>query len=253
MKIENWNASGTAKVLCAGATLWTMMAVSGAAQTSGVSHPPTTPIVDTDDLPVPAVTRAKPSAAIPMTAPTTGAAPGSVIPASSGETYGAYVPYRAAGAATATAAPTSAAAFDPDANIVTEATAGRHPIQAANPNDPDAGIVTHVVSPASAVAEGTLIKAKLREALSTETTRSGTNFSAVLSGPVMRDGQVIAPAGSILEGRVTYVRSGTRFNGSVIERGAPRGAALDHAAGWMWLHGARACGGYRRLGQDEGR
>jgi len=232
MKIaENWNATGAAKALCAGAALWTMMVAPGTAQTSGVSHPPTTPIVDTDDLPA---NSAKPSPAVPMTTPKTSAAPGSVIPASSGETYGAYVPYRAAGAATATTpAPASAAVFDPDANIVTEATAGRREIHAANPNDPDNGIVTHVVSPDGAVAEGTLIKARLRDALSTETTKPGTNFSAVLSGPVMRDGQVIAPAGSILEGRVTYVRGGTRFNGGAAIHLEPRSITLPDGSAYM--------------------
>ncbi|HEY5055391.1 MAG TPA: hypothetical protein VII58_04480 [Acidobacteriaceae bacterium] len=234
MKIaENWNATSGAGLLCAAAALWTMMAVSATAQTSGVSDPPAAPIVDTDDLPAPAVSRAKPSPAVPMTAPANAAA-GSVIPASSGETYGTYVPYRAAGAATATTTvQTSGTSFDPDANIVTEATAGRRAIQAVDANDSNAGIVTREVSPAGAVAEGTLIKARLREALSTETTKPGTDFSAVLSGPLMREGQVIAPAGSVLEGRVTYVRGGTRFNGGAAIHLEPRSITLPDGSAYI--------------------
>ena len=213
---------------CGAAALGLLASMPAVAQSSGVSHPPTAPIVDTDDA-TPMVPAAKPSAAIPMSAmPTTQAAPaGAVIPAAPGETYGAYVPYSGAGAAAAVPAQATAGpAFDPDANIVTEATAGRSVIKAVDPNDPDAGIVTRVVSPAGAVGQGAVIKARLRETLSTETTRQGAEFSAVLSAPVMRDGDVIAPAGSVLEGRVTYVHGGTRFNGGAAIHLEPRSITL---------------------------
>ena len=44
-----------------------LMAAPGMAQTTGVSHPPTGPIVDTDDLPAATPTAAKPSPYVPMT------------------------------------------------------------------------------------------------------------------------------------------------------------------------------------------
>ena len=228
MNTADWKK--IAGMVCAMAVLAAMPAMAQNDERTGVSHPPTAPIVDTDDLP--ATAPAKPSAAVPMSQamPTAG----SVIKATPSETYGAYVPYRGAGAAAATPAQaTSGPAYDPDANIVTSATAGRHAISPANPNDPDAGIVTRVISPVGAVAEGSLIKAKLRESLSTETTKQGTDFSAVLSAPMMRDGQVIAPEGSVLAGRVTYVRGGTRFNGGAAIHLEPRSITLPDGSAYV--------------------
>jgi hypothetical protein len=202
------------------------------AQRSGVSHPPTEPIVETNDLP--AISPAKPSPAVPMTKSSSAA--GGVIPAGPTETYGAYVPYRAPGNSSTAAQQSAAPAFDPDANIVTAATAGqdqRRAMNAVDPNDPDAGIVTRVVSPLGAVAEGTLIKARLRETLSTETTQTGTDFSATLSEPMMREGQVIVPAGAVLNGRVTYVRSGTRFNGGAALHLEPRSITLPDGSAYI--------------------
>ena len=225
---EDWKrVAGTA-------ALGILAAMPVMAQSTGVSHPPTAPITDSDDT-TPAPVKAKPSAAVPMSAmPTTQAVPGAVIPAASGETYGAYVPYTGPGAAVAKPAQaTAGSAFDPDANIVTEATAGRRAIKAADPNDSDAGIVTRVVSPAGAVGEGAVIKARLRETLSTETTKQGADFSAVLSAPVMREGQVIAPAGSVMEGRVTYVRGGTRFNGGAAIHLEPRSITLPDGSAYV--------------------
>ena len=124
------------------------MAQSGAAQDqdqrSGVSHPPSAPILADDDTSAPAPP-AKPSPMVPMTDTTAAAAKGSVIPAGPGEVYGAYVPYQAPGTAAASDSAKSSLAFDPDANIVTEASAGRAQRRelgdAASKNDPDAGIV----------------------------------------------------------------------------------------------------------------
>jgi hypothetical protein len=93
--------------------------------------------------------------------------------------------------------------------------------------------VTRVISPEGAVAEGSLIKAKLRETLSTETTQQGAEFSAVLSVPVMREGEVVAPAGSVLTGRVTYVRSGTRFNGGAAIHLEPRSITLPDGSAYV--------------------
>lgn len=227
-----------AGVLCAAAALCAFAAMPATAQSAGddqrtgVSHPPTALIVDTDDLPPPTTPPAKPSPAVPMTAPSSAPAAGSVIQAAPGETYGSYVPYRPAGTPADASPAQGSAAFDPDANIVTEATAGRREMHAADPNDPDAGIVTSVVAPPGAVGEGTLIKARLREMLSTETTQPGTDFSAVLSAPLMRDGVVIAPAGSVLEGRVTYVRAGTRFNGGAAIHLEPRSITLPDGSAY---------------------
>ena len=107
--------------------------------------------------------------------------------------------------------------FDPDANIVTEETAGRADslLLSGTQNEvkqyQDTGFVTRVPSRPGEVPNGTLVKAKLMEELSTLTTAPGSSFTAELSEPVMRDGQVVVPAGALLAGRVTLVRQGMRI------------------------------------------
>jgi len=107
-----------------------------------------------------------------------------------------------------------AAGFDPDASIVTEETAGRADrllqSETLAEEKPDTGIVTLVPSRPGEVPDGTLVKVKLMEELSTLTTKPGTSFSAEVSEPVLRDGQVVVPVGALLEGRVTWVREGRR-------------------------------------------
>jgi hypothetical protein len=187
-------------------------------QRTGVSHPDPAPITVTpynDDADggstsAQTVAPAKPSAGVPRTTPAT---------TSAWTDDGAYVPYRAPAASKHVTAADGkdTAAFDPDANIVTEETAGRADRlllsgtgEAAAKHNPDAGIVTRVPSRPGEVPDGTLVKVRLREELSTATTKAGTSFSAEVSEPVMRDGQVVVPAGALLEGRVTFVRGGKR-------------------------------------------
>ncbi len=83
----------------------------------------------------------------------------------------------------------------------------------ALPADPDAGIVTSFPYSENALAEGTLLKARLVGELSTESTRPGSHFIATLSHSVEHNGRVILPVGASLEGRVTSVRGGRRFAG----------------------------------------
>ena len=90
----------------------------------------------------------------------------------------------------------------------------------------DAGIVTYVPSRPGEIPEGTLVKVRLREDLSTLTTRPGTKFRAEVSEPVMRDGRVIVPVGSLLEGRVTWVRGGKRIGGPAAIHLEPRTVTL---------------------------
>jgi hypothetical protein len=172
---------------------------------TGASTPDNSVLTTAPDPALTPVVHAKPSAAIPAAQPTV---------------YGPYVPYRGpAAAGEAASAARNTAAFDPDANIVSADNAGRDqpglqngPKKAAN--DPDANIVTYVPSMPGEVPDGTLLKARLREQLSTLSTRPGSRFTAEVSEPVMRDGRVIVPAGSVLDGRVTWVRGGRRIGGS---------------------------------------
>lgn len=196
---------------------------------TGVSHPDDSVITaDTDVQAAPATPKPKPSAAIPAT------------PANSDEVYGSYVPYHAPG--TPAPAPVKQeAAFDPDAGIVTEATAGQSQRRLlagpTNSGDPDAGIVTRVPLKDGEVPDGTIIKARLQEDLSTVSTKAGTRFTARVSEPMMRDGKVIVPRGSVLEGRVTWVRSGKRIGGAAALHLEPRLITLPD--GSQYLIGAR--------------
>ena len=206
---------------------WMVAVAPGMAQDArtGVSLPDSAGIVASPEAGSSAsAPAAKPSAAVP--AATT--APAIV--------YGPYVPYRPNGG---TASAKDSAAFDPDANIVTEQTAGRADRRAlsgatdASAADPDAGIVTYVPSQPGEVPDGTLVKVKLREELSTLTTKPGTRFSAEVSEPVMRDGRVVVPEGSMLEGRVTWVRGGRRIGGQAAIHLEPESVMLPDGSQYV--------------------
>ena len=151
----------------------------------GVSHPDETAIAaTTEETGVPA---AKPSAAIP--AATTSA------PATAGEVYGAYVPYAGAKA-------------DRDSVVVNP-----KPLTEAQA---DADVVTTVVDRPGELREGTLLRARLVNKLSTASTEPGARFTAVLAEPVTKDGRVVMPVGSTVEGRVTTVHGGRRISGAAM-------------------------------------
>jgi hypothetical protein len=151
------------------------------AQMSGVSHPDSTAITSDDAVPAPKPLAPRPSAAKPATAP-------------SSETYGAYVPYTGAKVASAP--------------VVT------HAMPVEDPED--AMIVVDVPEREGTLREGTLLKTKMVDTLSTESTMPGTRFSAAVTEAVERNGRVIIPIGSILEGRVTEVRGGRRISGGAL-------------------------------------
>ena len=117
----------------------------------------------------------KPSAAIPMTAQPQ---PEPV--------YGAYVPYRGTAKADDEAAST----------------------------DVDGRIVTSVEDRPGELREGTLLRARIQQRLSTGRTEPGAEFTAELTEPVMKDGRVILPTGAVVRGRVTAVHGGRRISGA---------------------------------------
>jgi hypothetical protein len=79
--------------------------------------------------------------------------------------------------------------------------------------DIDADIVTRVPGPKDTLPQGTLLKIRLHEDLSTFISKPGDRFSGELTEDVERDGRVMLPAGSILTGRVTEVHGGRRISG----------------------------------------
>jgi hypothetical protein len=194
----------------------------GAAQEerTGISRPDSaaitvTPYSDDADSNSPSVETAppaKPSAATPAAA-TPAAAPATNPSASLNRRAAAKLMPTADSEGIA-ASGKDAAGFDPDASIVTEETAGRADrllqSETLAEEKPDTGIVTLVPSRPGEVPDGTLVKVKLMEELSSLTTKPGTSFTAEVSEPVLRDGQVVVPVGALLEGRVTFVREGKR-------------------------------------------
>jgi len=153
------------------------------AQTSGVSRPDSVPITSDDVAPATPALKPRPSAAVPMT----------TAPATT-EVYGPNVPYtgpKVASAAVAT-----------------------HVAPVENPED--AMIVTSVPERAGELREGTLLKTKMISALSTESTVTGSRFTAEVTEPIERNGRVIIPVGAILEGRVTEVHGGKRITGGAL-------------------------------------
>ena len=145
---------------------------------TGVSHPDADVIVADGEKPA----AAKPSAALPVESSTQPTAAHS-------EAYGAFVPYHNGTAPMAVASTVA---------------------------DADAQIVTSVEDRPGELREGTLLRARMRESLSTETAEPGTSFTAELNEAVMKDGRVILPVGSVLHGRVTAVHSGRRISGAAM-------------------------------------
>lgn len=149
----------------------------------GVSHPDPAVISSTEDA-APVTQQPvtpKPSAAVST-------------PSSTDTVYGPYVPYKGA----TTAASASLVSNDPPAN------------------DLDSMIVTSVPERHGELREGTLLRTKMLDTLSTSSTVVGTKFTAEVTEAVERDGRVIIPIGSILDGQVTEVHGGKRISGTAL-------------------------------------
>ena len=148
---------------------------------TGVSHPDSAAISSTDDAtqqtPV-----AKPSADVPA-----------VVATPPAVQYGPYIPYQGAAVAGSSMMPPEASA-----------------------DDSDAMIVTSVPERDGTLREGTLLKVQIKETLATDKTVAGSRFSATVTEAIERNGRVIIPVGSILEGRVTEVRGGRRITGAAL-------------------------------------
>jgi hypothetical protein len=182
---------------------------------TGVSTPDPVTITATDDT-APTPSPAKPSAAIPVQ-------PAPIV-------YGSYVPYK--GETTANLTPRTPA-NDPGAMIVT--TPENATASTADTSDLDSMIVTSVPDREGELHEGTLLKVTILQGLSTSTTIAGSPFTASLVEPVEKDGRVILPVGSILDGQVTEVHSGRRISGAAALHLEPRSVTLPDGTHYI-LH-----------------
>jgi len=131
--------------------------------------------------------------------------------------------------APSTTATNTTPATNPDYGIVTAVPSASASIAAPatdttlskRPYNPDEDIVGYVPSPSNELAEGTNIRAKLMDSLSTKETNSGTAFKAQVATDVYKDGRIIIPAGSELRGRVVSVTQGHHFGPSATLRLRP--------------------------------
>ncbi len=174
-------------------------AVPAFSQATGVSNPEAAVITANDDTATQAPAAetgrrpltAKPQAGTPVTASDA---------AGTGEVYGSFVPYKGAPV-------TVAKEVVPD-------------------GDADGQIVTSVEEREGELREGTMLRVNMVEGLSTENTQPGAKFTAQIVEAVEKDGRVIIPIGSVLDGQVTEVHSGKRISGGAMIHLEPRNITL---------------------------
>ena len=82
--------------------------------------------------------------------------------------------------------------------------------------DPDAGVVTEVPRRANELPIGTQLRMRLNSVVDTSSTQPDTAFTGEVADPVLSDGRVVIPAQSVVEGRITQVRGGTRIHGTAL-------------------------------------
>lgn len=166
---------------------------ASSSQYSGVSTPPASDaIVANDDV----VTQpaAKPSPAVPA------AALASVQPPTPAQTRAAEEnPDYGIVSSTADTQPAPATVEERNAHLI------------SRPQNPDYGVVGMVASPSNQLAEGTDIRVRLLQSLSTLHSQDGQEFRAQVAKDVYKEGRVVIPMGSELRGRVVSVTQGHRL------------------------------------------
>lgn len=93
-------------------------------------------------------------------------------------------------------------------------------------SDVDAQIVTSVPEREGELNEGTLVRVRMREQISTKATEPGSKFTAEVMEPITNKGRVIIPIGSVLDGVVTEVHSGRRISGGAALHLEPKSITL---------------------------
>ncbi len=185
-------------------------------QYTGVAHPPTDDAIITNEDAT-AVPAQKPLPGVPATA----AAP--QAPVSGGMTVAPLdnPDYGIVGGSTPAAAAAARAGAAVD---TTQTNPAAHLI--ARPQNPDYGIVGMVASPTNQLAEGTNIRVRLLQSLSTTHSQSGEPFRAQVAGDVYKEGRVVIPTGSELRGRIVGVSQGHRMGARATLRLRPDSVIL---------------------------
>lgn len=96
-------------------------------------------------------------------------------------------------------------------------------------SDPDSDIVHPAPLPPGTLGEGTLIRVKLLDDVSSSFSERGEPFRSRVATDVLQDGQVVIPAGSEIDGRVAEVSRG-RFGGHGSILLVPETVTLDNGS-----------------------
>ena len=196
-----------------------LLPAAGYSQTSGtyqgVSHPPPDDTIQAspDQVTESTPAQSKPSPGVP-------ARPGSAS-ATEGATSATVNPDY--GIVTALPAPSDSAA---SSSHVEDASSLRTAHLISRPENPDYGIVDFIPSPSNQLAEGTDIRVRLLENLSTGSTQDGTAFRGQVAADVFKEGRVVIPVGSELRGRVLSVTQGHRLGSPATLRLRPDSVVL---------------------------
>ncbi len=98
---------------------------------------------------------------------------------------------------------------------------------AGSATDPaDGEIVLEAPSRPHELHRGTLLHARLREALNTKTTPEGATFTAELIEDVGHHGEVMLPAGSLIRGHISSIHGGKRISGGAAMHLRPETVSL---------------------------
>ncbi len=86
------------------------------------------------------------------------------------------------------------------------------PVLSTRGVDPDSDIVHPAPLPPGTLGEGTLIRVRLIDEVSSSFSEAGQNFRGRVASDVLQDGNVVIPAGAEIDGRVAQVTRG-KFGG----------------------------------------
>jgi hypothetical protein len=95
-----------------------------------------------------------------------------------------------------------------DDGIVHVAESPRPLMDRAHPEDPDGDIVHPHARRDGEILEGTTIRVRLLQRLSTVSTEKGEAFHTMVAADVLQDGRLVIPAGAEIDGRVVRVSTG---------------------------------------------
>ena len=119
--------------------------------------------------------------------------------------------------------------------------------------NPDADIVSPVPGPSNELPEGTDIRVRISNDLSTTQTTVGSPFHGQVMFDVVKNGSVIIPAGSALRGRVVQVSQGHRFGPAATLRLRPDVVILpDGTAYHLYAQVSQSWADGTRTGSEGG-